>query len=141
MDLDLDFENLNDINFEDIQVFTTDITDNNITDSLIDKLIPTLNYITGNKSSIEEVKVFNTQTNNNYTTNFILDCAATRHIVTNRDYFDSFNTCNKLVSWGNAKSINIKGVGNITIYFIDTKIKCVLKNCPYVPELGINLIS
>jgi hypothetical protein len=102
MDLDLDFENLDNINFEDIKVFTTtdttDITDNNITDSLIDKLILTLNYITRNKSSIREVKVFNTQTNNNYTTNFILDCTVARYIVTNKDYFDSFNVCNKLVS-------------------------------------------
>jgi hypothetical protein len=64
IDLDLDFKNLDNINFKDIQVFntnnTTDITDNNNTNSLIDKLILILNYITRNKSSIKEFKVFNT---------------------------------------------------------------------------------
>ena len=140
-DINLDFEGMDDINYEDIQVFNTNTNNENITDPSLDKLIPTLNNLTSKKTSIEEIKVFNIQTNNNYTANFILDCAATRHIITNKNFFISFQQCNKLVSWGNAKSINIKGVGNVNIHFIDTKIKCTLKNCLYMPELGINLIS
>jgi hypothetical protein len=143
----LDFENIEDYNFEDIQVFNTITTtlnnnnNNNITNSSLDKLIPIFEDLTSKKTSIEQIKVFNIQTHNNYTANFILDCAATRHIITNKEYFYSFDQCNKRVNWGNARSIDIKGTGNVYIYFIDTKLKCVLKNCLYMPELGINLIS
>jgi hypothetical protein len=139
----LDFENIEDFNFEDIQVFNTTTlnNNNNITNSSLDKLIPIFEDLTSKKASIEQIKVFNIQTHNNYTANFILDCAATRHIITNKEYFYSFDQCDKRVNWGNARSINIKGTGNVYIYFIDTKLKCVLKNCLYMPELGINLIS
>jgi len=140
-DINLDFEGMDDINYEDIQVFTTNTTLKNNTNNTLDKLIPIFEHFTSIKPSVEEIKVYNTQLHNNYTSNFILDCAATRHIISDKEYFSSFKQCNKQVNWGNAKSINIKGVGNVNIIFTDSKLKCVLKNCLYMPELGINLIS
>jgi hypothetical protein len=141
-DLDTNIE-MDDYNFEDIQVFNTTYNpnNNNNTDPLIDKLVPLIEHLTHERSNIDKIKVFNTTVNNNYTANFILDCAATKHIISNKDYFHSIKQCNKQVNWGKAKSILIKGIGDVNIHFIDTKIKCILKNCLYMPEIGINLIS
>ena len=135
LDLEEDYE------FEDIQVLNTIYNNDIITNPLLDKLIPSIEYLTHERSNIDKIKVFNTLVNNNYTANFILDCAATRHVISNKEYFSSIRPCSKEVNWGNAKSINIKGIGDVIICFIDTKLKCVLKNCLYMPELGINLIS
>ena len=138
----LDLEDYND--FEDIQVNITLNNNNNLnidTNTQLDKLISSIEYLSLEKTNIDNIKVLNTLANNNYTANFILDCAATRHVISNKDYFSSIKPCNKLVNWGKAKSINIKGIGNVIISFIDTKLKCILKNCLYIPELSINLIS
>jgi hypothetical protein len=53
-----------------------------------------------------------------------------RSTICNKDYFNLIKPCDKQVNWGNAKPINIKGIGNVIITFIDTKLKCVLKNLP-----------
>lgn len=99
-EIDFDFENIDNIQFKDIKVFNT-ITLNTPeinTNNSLDKLIPVFENLTSKRTSIQEIQVLNTLANNNYTTNFILDCAATRHIVSNKEYFYSFKQCNKQVN-------------------------------------------
>ena len=72
---------------------------------------------------------------------FILDTGATSHIICKREYFTSFNVCTKTVKWGNAKSININGIGDVQVIFKNNNKKHQLKDCLYMPELGVNLIS
>jgi hypothetical protein len=72
---------------------------------------------------------------------WVLDTGATRHIICNKAYFNILQNSNKTVSWGNAKSIKINGVGNVIIQFKDTKRVFYLKDVLYMPELGINIIS
>lgn len=76
-----------------------------------------------------------------YRLNFILDTGAEVHIITDKSFFHSFIECSKTVSWGTAKSTKIQGYGSCYIQFTDTKEKLLLRNCYYMPELGINLIS
>ena len=137
IELDLDVGDMN-LDFEDIQVLITMNNPNNITNNSLDKL---MTRIEEERSSIERIKVLNAIERNNYTANFILDCGSTRNIIADRSYFTSFQVCNKVVSWGHTKSIAIKGSGNICIEFIDIQIKVVFKNCLFMPELGVNLIS
>ena len=56
---------------------------------MIDKLVLLIEHLTYKQLNINKIKVFNTTVNNNYTTNFILDCMATKHIISNKDYFHS----------------------------------------------------
>lgn len=72
---------------------------------------------------------------------FILDSGATKHIVCEKSYFTKFETCQRTVKWGNAKSVNINGVGTIYIRFKNNPTIYCLPNCLYMPELGVNIIS
>jgi hypothetical protein len=76
-----------------------------------------------------------------YNANFIIDTAATHHIVSNRSYFLNYKACDKKVSWGEANTINVSLIGDVYIKFTDTNKTAILKDCLYMPELGINLIS
>jgi hypothetical protein len=73
--------------------------------------------------------------------NFILDNAATKHVFCKKESFTAMRPCDKTVSWGKAKTIKIKGIGNIEIIFKDTNTRYILYDVLYMPELGINLIS
>jgi hypothetical protein len=74
-------------------------------------------------------------------TSFVLDIAATKYIICDKSFFSDFQVCDKIVNWGQAKSIAIRGIGSVYIKFRDYNKIYVLKNCLYIPELGINLIS
>ena len=76
-----------------------------------------------------------------YSKRFVLDTGTTRHIISNKDYFNSLRDCKQKVSWGSAKSMDIKGKGNLYITFKDSKVSLILENCLFMPELGVNLIS
>ena len=94
------------------------------------------------KTDLQNTKVLNTYSNSNkYKANFIIDTAVESHIIYDKQLYYSFKECDRKVSWGNAKSIQIKGIRNIYIEFIDTNIRILLRNCLYMLELGINLIS
>ena len=93
------------------------------------------------KIDLKNAKVFNTYSNDKYKANFIIDTAAESHIISDKRLYYTFKECNKKVSWGNAKTVLIKGIGNIYIEFLDTNKRLLLRNCLYMPELGINLIS
>jgi Reverse transcriptase (RNA-dependent DNA polymerase)/gag-polypeptide of LTR copia-type/Integrase core domain/GAG-pre-integrase domain len=124
-DIDMDI----DLNLGDIQVnITSENNFNNNTNNIID---PINTIYISNKSNI----------NSNNFNKFVLDTAATKHIICNKEFFSEFKSCNKVVNWGQAKSINIKGIGSIYIRFKDNNKIFLLKNCLYMPELGINLIS
>ena len=62
-------------------------------------------------------------------------------MISNKSLFYSFEKATKTIHWGNAKSAEIKGIGNCYIEFIDLNICILLRNCYYMPELGINLIA
>jgi hypothetical protein len=59
---------------------------------------------------------------------FVLDTGTTRHIISNKDYFHSLRDCKQKVSWGSAKSMDIKGKGNLYITFKDSKVNLILEN-------------
>ena len=107
--------------------------------------IPSIKNITNNtnigSNFVNKELGVNSQESNSQSNTFVLDTAATKHICCNTSYFNEFKTCNKLVSWGKAKQINIKGYGDILIKSIINNKIYKLKDCLYMPELGINLIS
>lgn len=123
MDIDFDLD-------EDIQVNIITTPENKINTN--NKTLESL------KSDLDQVFISNIKNNN--ITKFVLDTAATKHIICNKAYFTDFRECSKLVNWGSAKSIIIKGIGNVYIKFKDSNKSFLLKNCLYMPELGINLI-
>jgi hypothetical protein len=72
---------------------------------------------------------------------FVIDSGATIDTISNKSLFYSYTPVEKTVKWGEAKTIAVKGVGNILLQDkITKKLKCI-KGAYYVPELGINLIS
>ena len=121
LDINLDFEGLENLDI-DYQVFT--ILENPYNPITANNAIAPADLKAG-KSSI----------------GFILDSGASRHIISNKGYFSTYTECNKSVSWGKAKTIQIKAIGHVKIRFKDTKVTYILKDCLYMPELGYNLIS
>jgi hypothetical protein len=92
------------------------------------------------KSDIDE-KVLFSKSKLRHITNTILDTGSTKHVIVDRSLFQSFRNCNKAVLWGKIKTVFVKGIGDALVTFSDTNKKYLLKNCLYMPELGINLIS
>jgi len=78
---------------------------------------------------------------NVYKYNFIFDTGASVHVITNKEWFSSYKKTNKLVSWGEAKSLKVQGEGHCEIQFSDTNKKVSLRKCYYIPEFGINIIG
>jgi hypothetical protein len=56
LELDLD-ANMDEFDFEDIQVFNTLYNSNNNTDPLIDKLVPLIEHLTQERSNIDKIKI------------------------------------------------------------------------------------
>lgn len=77
----------------------------------------------------------------NFKPRFILDTAATRHIVCDKNFLTAFVEYKTIVRWGNAKNIQINGKGDLYIRFSNNKIVYKLKDCLYMPEIGVNIIS
>jgi hypothetical protein len=135
---DESLESLNDIEMD----FDIDIDINNIQVNITSHT--PLDNITNNKADSVNNFVFTSNNNNiiiKSNSRFALDTAATKHIICNKAFFTDFKECNKVVNWGEAKSINIRGIGNVYIKFKDFNKAFLLKNCLYMPKLGINLIS
>jgi hypothetical protein len=94
------------------------------------------------QTSIDKPKKASINSLNNYLSNFISDSGSTVYIIADSSYFYSFTKDNTIkVSWGDAKTINIYGFGNIYLKFKDTNKKLLLRNCYYIPKLGVNIIS
>ena len=74
-------------------------------------------------------------------TKFILDSGASRHIISNRDYFISITNKPTLIRWGSARKITAYRVGDIKIRTLDTNKVLILKDCLYALEFNVNLIS
>jgi hypothetical protein len=126
---DKSLESLNDMEMD----FDIDIDINNVQVN-ITSYTP-LNNITNNK--VDSINNFVFTSNNNIiiiksNSRFALDTAATKHIICNKAFFTDFKECNKVVNWG---------IRNVYIKFKDFNKAFLLKNCLYMPELGINLIS
>ena len=71
----------------------------------------------------------------------MLDTGATRHIIYQKAYFQSFLTCEETVNWGSASSMKIKGSGRVLIRFLDSSHTLSLEDCLFMPNIGLNLIS
>ena len=84
---------------------------------------------------------FNKNDKNNYKNNFIVDFGLSVHVISNKDFFYTFKETKKLVLWGKATKKSIIGIRNVLIYFKDSNKKMLFKNCYYMLELGINIIS
>ena len=127
----MDIDKNNDIDlFKDIKVFITKanpLLDNN-------KLTNLKTVLKG----LETRQILNTKISSSQQ---ILDTAAKAHIICNKDLYSEFKNTNKQVSWGNAKTATIRGIGTIVIQFNDTNTTIVLDNCLYIPKIGVNLIS
>ena len=106
------------------------------------------NHLTEKKDNQELnnfIHVYNSTTNTNNNnlefSAFILDFAATMHIISDISMFTTFTKCSKIVNWGKAHNKIIQGFGNVYIKFKDTRKSYIMHNALYIPELGINLIS
>lgn len=115
-----------DIILTDHQVYMTTQNDNKKADNKTENLTTSVN---------------NTNTKRFDNNKFILDTAATQHIICEKSFFTSIKCCNKIVRWGDAKSIKITGTGNVFIKFKNNNKPYILKNCLYMPEIGMNIIS
>ncbi|RKF56895.1 hypothetical protein OnM2_078049, partial [Erysiphe neolycopersici] len=74
-------------------------------------------------------------------TKFVFDTAATRHIVCDKRLLTNFQDCSTIVKWGNAKSIQVSGMGDMFLRFKNNTMLFKLQNCMYMPQLGFNIIS
>ena len=74
-------------------------------------------------------------------TSWILDSGATTHICCQKSLFKEIKITDINISWGKLGKIKASGIGDVPIIFTDTNTKAVLKNCLFVPEFDINLIS
>ena len=72
---------------------------------------------------------------------FIIDFDATTHICCEKAYFIEIKPTSVKISWGKISQINAFDIDDVPIIFHDTNTKAVLKNCLFVPEFDINLIS
>ena len=70
----------------------------------------------------------------------MLDIGAIRHIICFKGYFSSFENCEETVNWGSASSMRIEGTGHVFIRFLDSGFVLLLKDCLFMPSLGLNLI-
>jgi hypothetical protein len=71
---------------------------------------------------------------------FIIDTGATVCAVNNVKYFNNYYNTNKTVVWGKAKKLHIRYAGDL-IFRSNTNYLYKLYNVPYIPELGINILS
>ncbi|RKF59649.1 Retrovirus-related Pol polyprotein from transposon TNT 1-94 [Golovinomyces cichoracearum] len=93
-------------------------------------------YILGIENTLSSLS-----TKKDQTYSFVLDTAATSHIICDKSYFANFKTCRKIVKWGNAKSMVVNGVGDVYIRFKGNEQLYAFRNCLYMPEIGVNIIS
>lgn len=77
----------------------------------------------------------------NNSTTWILDSGASRHICSNRALFQSLEPTNITLEWGKASEIQVKEKGEIRVKFNSTNWTTTIKDCLYVPDLGVNLLS
>jgi hypothetical protein len=83
----------------------------------------------------------NISTSKNDFIKWILDSGASTHICYEKSLFSSLTKTEKTVLWGKASSITAKFTGDIDLIFKSTNQKATLKNCLYIPEIGLNLLS
>jgi hypothetical protein len=74
-------------------------------------------------------------------TDFVIDSGATIDVISNKSLFHTYKSCYKEVNWGDAKTLKVKGIGNLVLKDKYTHKLQYIRNAYYVPELGINLIS
>jgi len=65
---------------------------------------------------------------------FAIDSGATIHTTCNRDYYTTYRPINKVVKWGKASCLTVKGQGTIRFQYKTTGIIEVLENVLYIPE-------
>ena len=70
--------------------------------------------------------------------NFVLDLGATKHVITNKEYFITYKDLYGKIGWGTDASIDSIGIG--TVELINKGNKIVLENCLYAPKFAYNLI-
>ena len=74
-------------------------------------------------------------------TTWYLDSGASRHICADASLFRQLKPCDITLGWGNAGTIKVTQLGDVSLNFPSTGAKVLLKNCLLVPKLGINLLS
>ena len=108
--------------------------------------MPTIEY----RQSVDRFLDLDNETSLNYSalfsresmkSKFILDSGATTHICCDKTFFNEIRPINAKISWGKAVQIKASGLGDVSIIYKDTKRKAVLKDCLFIPEFDVNLIS
>ena len=87
----------------------------------------------------EEVTLSTVNLNDQNT--WILDSGTTRHICAYKTLFSELRPYNTVINWGKYTKISVKWIGNIRTKFGSTGRNISIKECLYVPELGVNLFS
>ena len=70
-----------------------------------------------------------------------LDSGASSHVSAYKEVFESLEPCDIKLNWGSAGTISVKQRGTVKLEFTSTSRKITLKDCLYVPEIGMNLLS
>ena len=70
-----------------------------------------------------------------------LDSGATRHFCAARSLFSRLEACNITLKWGTAGSVQVKEFGTIRLKFQSTGRVATIKDCLYLPQIGLNLLS
>ena len=70
-----------------------------------------------------------------------LDSGASSHVSAYKEVFESLESCDIKLNWGSAGTISVKQRGNVKLEFSSTGKGITLRDCLYVPEIGMNLLS
>lgn len=70
---------------------------------------------------------------------FCINSGAIAYFITKKSLFPSYTTTNRTACRGSANKIKIIDVRNIIIRFRETTKISLLKECLFIPELGMNI--
>ena len=76
--------------------------------------------------------------------NWVIDSAASSHMVKNKNFFEVFKNCDKKIFLADGSFLKAEGIGSghITLYNKNNEPKkCLLNNVLYIPKLDGNLLS
>ena len=71
---------------------------------------------------------------------WLLDSGTTRHICAFKELFSELRPYNTVLNWGKAIKIPVKWIGTVRLNF-QSNSRAILRDCLFVPEMGINLLS
>lgn len=132
----------------DDEEFIDCIEVNNKSTDILNNITDNFDLDTRLKDLLERLEDGKRLSKDAYNNCFIVDTGAAVNAITNKSLFLSMKPVKRQVSWGKIKTINITGIGDVKITLYNSWNKTnnkttnvILKNCVYIPDFGINIIS